>query len=150
MEMWLGPSPRGSTFSSDDERRAAWLRHRDRLMAMWGNHGKRPDAWWRYEAPIPRPRFGAEQSALYDAGLLTQAERAELCEFWREEFTRCQQPNFRFVAGPDEILDGEAARRAHLRWSDVPRRLVRDWTVKHRRRERTIRRLAASASEPAA
>src|SRR5262249_13717056 len=32
MELWLGPSHRGSAFSDDEARRRAWFDHRDRLM----------------------------------------------------------------------------------------------------------------------
>ena len=34
IELVIGPSPRrGSAFASDDERRAAWLKHRDEIKA---------------------------------------------------------------------------------------------------------------------
>lgn len=54
-------TPGKPTFSSEEERRAAWFAHRDILMARRGDHefgryphGTRPTAWWQYEAPEPR------------------------------------------------------------------------------------------------
>ncbi|TEB14606.1 hypothetical protein Psfp_02747 [Pelotomaculum sp. FP] len=38
-------------FSSPEERRQAWLEHRDDLMAKWSHEGRRPGAWWTYEHP---------------------------------------------------------------------------------------------------
>jgi hypothetical protein len=42
MELWLGPSHRGSLFASREDLQQAWLANRDRLMAVWGKHGRRP------------------------------------------------------------------------------------------------------------
>ena len=42
MELWLGAGSNGSVFKDEDERREAWTRHRERLMALWGQHGRRP------------------------------------------------------------------------------------------------------------
>jgi hypothetical protein len=46
MELVLGPS-RGA-FADDSERRSAWIRHRDELMASI-NEFRRPWAFWEYE-----------------------------------------------------------------------------------------------------
>jgi hypothetical protein len=51
MELWLGAPDGGSSFASEEERRAAWFWHRERLMAMWSTGGKRPVAWWQHESP---------------------------------------------------------------------------------------------------
>ena len=43
-----------SPFGSDEERRIAWLAHRDELLE--GNRpGSRPGAWWYYDAPEGAP-----------------------------------------------------------------------------------------------
>jgi hypothetical protein len=65
MELWLGRSHRGSLFASEEERRSAWFEHRDRLMGYWGNNGRRPQAWWKFEAPFKYPGFNRERSALW-------------------------------------------------------------------------------------
>ena len=56
----------------------AWARNRDRLLAGY-RHGRRPMAWWQFEAGDLRyPGYDREQSTLYRAGLLGEEERAEL------------------------------------------------------------------------
>jgi hypothetical protein len=80
MHLWLGsglqecPHP----FASDDERREAWLRNRERLMACFGNGGRRPMAWWAYDAPIPYPRrrrsLASPLGALQNCHAITQAQ----------------------------------------------------------------------------
>jgi hypothetical protein len=145
-ELWLGVSHRGPAFESDDERRAVWLCCRDRLLAMFGQHGRRPMAWWRYEAPFAYPGYEREQSALYGAGLLSEAENAELLAFWRRQFERAQQPNFSYCLGPMKWLEGAAARRAQYAWADIPHLLIRKWTAERRRQAQTIRKPGADAA----
>jgi hypothetical protein len=85
MELWLGASDGGSSFADERERRAAWFRHRGRLMQLFAQGGKRPVAWWQYEAPgelyYPGPDY--ERSTLYEWGLLAETERDELVVCWR-------------------------------------------------------------------
>src|SRR5262249_16205794 len=147
LELWLGPSHRGSTFSSREELHQAWFKNRDRLMTAWAKHGKRPAGWWEFESPIPRPRYGTEQSVLYEAGLLSDAERAELEAWWREQFTRAQTADFWICLVRAPFLKGEAARREHYRWMDLPASLRRKWTAEHRRRASTIQKLETSTKE---
>ena len=122
-------------FPSDAERRAAWTWHRHRLLALPRyQRGKRPDAWWCFEAPIPRPdEREDEPAALYAAKLLGEAERAAVVAEWRAEFEGAQEPDFRLCTGPGEILSGDAARHAHYRDAGIPRSLVRKWTQEHMR-----------------
>jgi hypothetical protein len=140
----LGPC-RERAFASDDERRAAWIRDRDRLLAMFSSGpGRRPQAWWRYDAPtagVRWPGLDRERSTLYQAGLLDEAEKAELEADWRREFDDAQDPDFWICLGPGEILEGAAARRAHYREADIPRELIRKWTAERRRQVKTIREL---------
>jgi hypothetical protein len=136
MELWLGASDSGSSFASEEERSAAWFRHRDRLMQLWARDGKRPVAWWQHESPAglyyPGPDF--ERSTLYEWGLLAEGERAELLAYWRREFQKAQQPNFTHCAGAGQFLEGEAARAAHFRWADIPPALVEAWSVELQQR----------------
>jgi hypothetical protein len=46
-----------ASFESDEERREAWFANRDHLLAEHIRHhpGKRPWAWWRFEAVDPPP-----------------------------------------------------------------------------------------------
>jgi hypothetical protein len=81
-ELWLGPSPRrGSLFRTREELRAAWDRGRDYVMATWGRNGRRPQAWWEFEAPalgLRWPGVDREHRVLYEAGVLGAEEIAQL------------------------------------------------------------------------
>jgi hypothetical protein len=131
MDLWLGPSPYlAPAFDSDEQRRAVWFRHRARLMENHGSRGRRPAAWWRYEAGDLRyPGYDLERSTLYEANVLAEAERAELLRYWREQFDRASAPGFFHCEGPGRFLHGAAARRAHCRWADIPPALVEAWSA---------------------
>jgi len=78
MELWLGPSQRGSRFRDEAELREARAKNRDRLMEWWGSSGRRPMAWWEFEAGDLRyPGYDRERSFLFERGLFADAERAE-------------------------------------------------------------------------
>jgi len=125
MELWLGSSPRqGSLFSDNDARRRAWFENRDRLMGYWACNGRRPQAWWRYESPIPWPGFNLERSTLFAAGLLSPAEAFELEASWYEEFNRSLAPDFTFQG-----LTGREAHIANLVFHDVPAALAETWAA---------------------
>ena len=132
MELWLGPRSNGSAFRSDEERRAAWFRHRDRVMQLWAKGGRRPMGWWCYEARemgLRYPTYAYERSVLWETpNVLSEAERAELERKWRHEFDRCwDDPHFFHCAGPDKNFTGDEARVRHLAWADVPPELVYKW-----------------------
>ena len=146
-ELWLGHSHNGSHFDSPDELRAAWMEHRDEVMRLFAGNGRRPQGWWAFESPIPWPGYHKQQSALYDAGLLGDEEKAELERRWRHEFERAYGPHFFYTEAPGEMLEGAAARRKHLDWADVPDSLRQRWRAERRRRGRTIKKLA-EADEP--
>jgi hypothetical protein len=135
MELWLGPSHHGSAFESDEHRRAAWFRYRDRIMQRWGRGGHRPQGWWMYEAPegLWYPGHDHERSVLYTAGALTEEEARELRERWREEFDRSWEPHFSFCAGPEKIFTGDAGRVKHCLWADVPPDLYEEWMAERQR-----------------
>jgi hypothetical protein len=83
LEFWLGPAHHGSSFESDEHRRAAWFRHREKLMRLWGKGGRRPMGWWLYEASEWELRgyagYEHERSILYEtSGVLGEQERTEL------------------------------------------------------------------------
>jgi hypothetical protein len=149
MSLWLGDHPYRPAFGGEQERRAAWVRHRDRLMAAWAKHGKRPVGWWDYEAPLPRPDSEREQSTLYEAGLLGETERAELLAEWRREFERAHGPHLFHCDGPGAVFHGAAARRRHYAWAGIPRALLAQWTRERRRRNRIIPRPKATTELPA-
>jgi hypothetical protein len=137
-ELWLGPNVNtGSRFADREELRAAWERHRGVAMLMFGKLGRRPLAWWEFEAP-PGLRYDDdhEQSILWAAGILGADERAELEAHWRRRFEQAY------------ALDRKA-RRKRIRFADIPRELVAAWTAERKRRGRTIKRLAAEARKPA-
>jgi hypothetical protein len=134
-ELWLGPSHHGSSFQSDQERRRLWVANRDPLMRRWGQNGHRPQAWWRYDAPIPFPGLARERSTLYEHGLLGKAEARALEKDWREEFDRAMQPNFFYIAGPGEIYQGAVARQKHFASADIPSALVQQWEAARQRED---------------
>jgi hypothetical protein len=143
LELWLGPSG-DSAFASDEDRRAAWFRYgRDRLMPHFSS-GRRPQAWWRYEAKLPYPGIDRERSVLYVEGQLTEAEARELLKFWRAEFERANAPDFVFHWN-GRLLRGAVARRAHYSWADVPLEEAVTWTRERRRAARAIRAMAPAA-----
>src|SRR5262245_11302420 len=140
-------------FRDAEGRRAAWERHRDRLLKC-ANNGRRPLGWWQYDSSIPWPGHAREQSALYEAGLLGEEERLELEAVWYGYFEQAQVRDFSFCIGhrnPGDTfaswLYGDAAKRAHYRWADIPKSLVKQWTVEHRRRSRTICKLETAIQE---
>ncbi|WP_033336892.1 hypothetical protein [Thioalkalivibrio thiocyanodenitrificans] len=64
------------TVCDDDRMRLDWQRHRDVLLPEWikANPGTRPYAWWKFDAPEPRPEAEAEREYLARHGLLTDGE----------------------------------------------------------------------------
>jgi hypothetical protein len=119
-ELWLGPHPtQGSVFNSRDELVQAWTTHRDRVMRQWGNHGRRPQGFYEFEWDGPRPAYAVERSSLWRAGVLSEAERAELEAEWRQEF--------------DAARGGTRERREHYEFHDVPAELVEQWTAQKKK-----------------
>jgi hypothetical protein len=149
LHLWMGGGPSGNPqqFASAETRRAAWQLHRGRLVGVLPSApGRRPQAWWEYEASIAWPGYDRERSTLYAAGLLGEEEKAALEAEWRREFERGCDPDFVLCLGPDEHLTDAAARRALYRWADIPRQLVRQWTAERKRAAQTIHELEASAT----
>jgi hypothetical protein len=135
-ELWLGPnSSHGSLFGSREELQSAWQQHRAEVMRLWGSHGRRPMAWWEFEAGnLEYPGYHHEQSYLFEHNAFSEAERTELLAGWRKEFEHACS------------LEG-AARKSHLDWADVPHSLRQQWQAARKRR--SGRQLAAP-SEAAA
>jgi hypothetical protein len=124
LELWLGHPRHGSAFANDEQRRAAWFEHRDRLMSYWACNGNRPMAWWRYEAPIKWPGYNLAKSTLWAAGLLETAEARALEEDWHEAFDQSLMPGFRFQG-----LTGYEAHIAFLVFKGVPATLAEEWAA---------------------
>jgi hypothetical protein len=119
MAFWLGEGPLDNPqpFASPAARKAAWLRHRHRLIGtLPSSPGRRPLAYWQYDAPIRWPGYDGERSALYEAGLLGEEEKAALEAEWRREFDFAQ----RLPAGD--------RRFQHYVDVDIPEELARRWT----------------------
>jgi len=126
MELWLGPSVRiGSTFSDDEQRRRLWVENRSRMMELFAHNGRRPQAWWKFEAPFKYPGFNLERSTLWAAGLLSTAEARELEQSWREEYNRSLELGFTFQG-----LSGFDAHIANLVFHDVPAELAETWAFR--------------------
>jgi hypothetical protein len=80
LELWLGPNEeRGSLFDSAEALRAAWEKHRDEVMRLWGSNCRRPQGWWEFEAgDLERPDdYDDEPRFLYEHGMLSEAERVQ-------------------------------------------------------------------------
>jgi hypothetical protein len=126
-------------FDSDEDRRAAWERHRDELLTE--SRGRRPAAWWDYDAEIERPKDrDLETPVLYDAGLLSEAEIAELMPQWREHYDKAQEPGFEYCIGTAKPGDtfaswikGPAAKRAHYRWAGIPREIIKRFNAERKK-----------------
>jgi hypothetical protein len=122
MDFWMGEGPLGNPqpFASPAARKDAWERHRHRLIGtLPSSPGRRPLAWWQYDAPVTVkwPGYERERSTLWQAGLLLgDDERAALEAEWRREFDFAQ----RLPAGE---------RRRHHSWADIPEELLRRWTL---------------------
>src|SRR5262249_50596531 len=146
-ELWLGPnSSYGSLFSSREELQTAWEQNRAEVMRLWGSHGRRPMAWWEFDAEdLKHPGYDRERSTLWRAGVLAAEEKAELEREWRREFGRAQAADFSLNTGR-EILAGVRARVAHYRWADIPAELVEAWTAERRRRGRQCAPLEEAAA----
>jgi hypothetical protein len=147
LELWLGASHHGLAFDSNEQRRAAWFRHRDRLMRWFAKNGRRPEGWWRYEAPegLRYPGYDRERSVLYQAGVLGEEEARELQDWWRKEFDRSWDPHFFFCAGPGKIFTGAVARQKHYLWADLPAELCEKWTAERHQCSQAIRELESPA-----
>jgi hypothetical protein len=131
----------GDEFDSDEERREAWERHRDELLAE-SRAGTRPQAWWDYEASIDQPADSdLETPALYKAGLLSDTEIAELMPLWRKWYEQAQAPDFQYCIGTAKLGDtfaswikGAAAKRAQYRWAGIPPAIIKQWNAERRKR----------------
>jgi hypothetical protein len=127
-ELAWGVSHRlGPLFSSDDEAREAWFLNRPRLMSLFAFGGRRPQAWWKFEAKIPWPGFSLERSTLWEAGLLGKAEARQLEHDWHSEFVQSLAPGFTFRERDGHYLTGHAAHVANLVFHDVPVALAEQW-----------------------
>jgi hypothetical protein len=126
------PSPDGSSaFASAEEARCYWIEHRVRLLEALARNGRRPHGWWCFDDDAAGLHYDrdTERSVLYEAGELGPEEEAELLADWHHEFVRSNDPSFRVCLGPGRFLHGEAARRAHYAWADIPLSLVAEWSV---------------------
>ena len=109
------------------------------MMHSFARHGRRPQAWWQFDAPPELVYdFETEKSSLFEAGLLTEPERDALLVFWRSEFERCHQPDFVYCEGPGQFWRGAPAREAHMRWCDCPASLIRQWTRERRNAPKAV------------
>ena len=148
MALWMGEVPQKPAFRDEEEAREAWFYHRDRLLTALGRHGRRPMAWWCFEAVFPWPGYRRERSVLFEAGELAEEEASELVDWWRQQYERAQQPHFFFCEGPGRFFQGADARQRQYVWADIPNRLVKEWEAANRRRAKAIRSPEATTNEP--
>jgi hypothetical protein len=149
MFLQYGPDRRWSDAFRDEQHcRLVWVCNRDDLLAGYPP-GRRPQAWWHFDAGGLRyPGYDAEPASLWEAGLLSETERAALERSWQREFARAFAPNF-FHCERGGNLKGVRARRAHFRWMGAPRALLARWVKERRRQRKTIRQLVETeAIEP--
>jgi hypothetical protein len=135
-ELHLGPC-NGSVFDTPEQLRDAWVRGRAVVMRLWGSGGRRPQAWWCFEAPglgLSWPGYDREQSYLFEHNVLEETERAQLLVGWREEFEQACS------------LESTGAKKDHLDWADVPHSLRQRWSAARRRRGRQPAVMSAISS----
>jgi len=145
--------PEDGAFHTDAHRRAMWARHRDELMA-WKRPGARPLAWWQYDCPpevqCQLEDFDQEEAVLWQNGLLSADEKAELEAKWRQGFEAAWRPGFSICTGQIEgrahWLEGAMARNAHYRWLGIPRPLLRYWKRRRRLRAQRVERETTNAN----
>jgi hypothetical protein len=77
--------------------------------------------WWEFETDLAHPGYFHERSTLWRAGVLTEAERAEVEHAWRVEFDAARGMDAR-------------ERREHLEHHDVPVELIEAWAGERRKR----------------
>jgi hypothetical protein len=119
----------GPLFSNDEQAREAWFLNRERLMRLFAFGGRRPLAWWKFEAKIPWPGFNRERSTLWEANLLGATERRQLEHDWHSEFVQSLAPNFTFRERDGHYLHGHEAHIANLVFHDVPAALAEQWAA---------------------
>lgn len=83
---WIAPRPdevRMGDFLTLDEVREAWEACRDRIFSdEWqGQVGRRPWAWWQFDAPAPRDREVPEADQLRALGCLEAWEEEAISRF---------------------------------------------------------------------
>ena len=137
MCLWLGCGRDKFPFEDEEQVREAWERHGARIMADHARGGRRPAAWWAYDAPEGIEfDYDTERSTLYEAGLLDADEAAALVEYWHGEFMKAYEPGFTLCMGEGPKgaiwLRGKAAREAHFEWCDLPKSLLVRWTKERR------------------
>lgn len=97
-----------SPFKSALTRRAAWYEHRHDILANWldSHPGKRPGAWWSYEAK-EQPAHGEEEwETLIRLGVMDETEKAAVLAQWvnlmhlREGFYRGTYDHMKQGIGP--------------------------------------------------
>lgn len=102
---------------ADEHLRTAWDALGSEIMAEWDNPGKRPWAWWLFDAPVPRSEnviFVSEAEQLDKLGLLGADELISLSEMASIE-------NERLHHNPRNA-GGDPFRRSWLFWKFIEKR----------------------------
>lgn len=113
-ELCDGPG-KSPVYAGDEERRIAWLMHRDELIVWYRQRrpGHRPWAWWRYERHEDPP--ADQPTMLRDLGLLTASERLALRQNGRatlpDEATAEPDPDGETDSAPNGGRKASAGRR---------------------------------------
>jgi hypothetical protein len=138
----LTVGPKYDSADPDGERwRPLWESHQQEVMTRFSGPGRRPWAWWRFDAPEPRNDELTESYQLANLDELTDAEIKILTPEWRRHFDRSFDPDFFYCRGPDDFLEGEEAREALYAWAGIPRAILDQWTTKRERQAKVIRKL---------
>ena len=110
MTLALGPSIDAPAFASEDDARAAWEGVRDKIMADgWLSPGKRPWAFWHFDAPDVLENAHSESEACWRIG--AASEKTAIEAQWRQHIA---------VARNSHPHDARAARLMALEWGEVP------------------------------
>lgn len=108
------PDPKGKGFDTPFARRAAWLAHRERLLADCLGSGNRPGAWWEYDAPgqpltLADDAYTVEEreiAALVRLGEATAQEIALFLKWFELDFGSADKP-------PEQLFRLQPHMRLH-------------------------------------
>ena len=120
MALWLGEGPLDDPqpFANPAARKAAWQRHRHRLIGtLPSSPGRRPLAWWQYDAPIRWPGYDAERSTMCRPGYSSAMTSVRLSK-------RNGAANLILPSGFPQV-----SAALHHAWADIPDELARRWTL---------------------
>jgi hypothetical protein len=124
ISLTLGERPDRQAFDSDEDRRAAWEQHREAELASI-NLGRRPAAWWDYDAPARRDHNMNSMLQLFRLGELRGDELQYAMRHWADWAEKARK--LHYVLGPGNIVTASPEAEERWRaWAGVPDEMFRE------------------------